>query len=218
MNGRDVLGLHGMAAILTHYNEEYDIEIPYPDQTQSEFQSPYLQTYESDSFAPYTDASNRQGFVWTIRWSSPESAEQFEEIYISAIQSTGGYIVEDPDYSIPEDSVDNHTVLSGGGEFQGAYSITRNESMLTITSAPVVTDLQEIRPTQLEPRIVNEYQTTTLSEPEYEITSVEDRESEEITAGENQQQIPESVIIILRILAVIVFVTLYVYIDGKVRD
>lgn len=217
LNGKEMLGLHGMAAILTHYDQEYGVEVPYPEQTRTEYKSPFLEQYESDSFAPYTDPSSRQGFVWTVHWSSPQSAQQFEEIYISAIEETGGTTIEDPSYSIPSESVDNHTVLSGGGEFQGSYSITRNESTVTITSAPLVEDLQEIRPTQLEPRIVNEQSTTTLPEPSYEITSVEDRESEEIETTE-QGPIPDSIIVILRILAVVACVSVYVYIDEKVRQ
>lgn len=191
IDGRDSVGNVGMSAVLYHIQTTYDVETggelavtagsnTYNYTTQLSDQLTY------DSMIPYQQANGDTGFAWKLVWDNPESADRFTDIYAETLLETGGseYSQELEEYRFPEDDVSEHMLYRGGSEFQGVYSISRNDNIVVIASAPTEEQLAELRPPQQEPLLLTEYSTVPLEEPEFTIND-ESVDAEAVSSESN---------------------------------
>jgi len=78
---------------------------------------------------------SQDGYVWRLRWESPDEARQFEGAYLSLLEAQGAREVEPGVYRIPENE-----------SFADAFRVQRDGDTLTVVNAPTVEQLDEVRP------------------------------------------------------------------------
>lgn len=188
--GQDSLGVVGISSMLHHYEVKYDINTktdgataynPLTD-TRYNYANELSEDLQYDGLLPYRTASGEEGFVWTIIWDNPQAADHFTDVYSSVLLEKGGSQIEDPEYAIQDKFISEHNVYEGPAEFQGYFSIARNEEMVVITYSQEQSGLSELRPTRSEPVTLKDYQTTTYDPPEYSISAANSTES--VSSGE----------------------------------
>lgn len=180
-DGQDHLGMVGITSMLYHYESKYMIQTNI-DGVQRvrdianggyQYQTALTEKLKYDGIMPYQTPGERTGFVWTQVWESSDSADQFTDIYGRVITELGGEETNETEYELTGGSFDEHTVYSGPSEYQGYFSVARNEEMVVITYAENPEGLNNLRPSRSEPLAIKDYQTETYEEPDYEIKSSE---------------------------------------------
>lgn len=180
-DGQDHLGMANLSAMLYHYESKYMIQtgvggvnnVRQVGTGGYQYQTDLTEDLEHDGLLPYRTPGERTGFVWTQVWESSDSADQFTNVYARILTQMGGEEIEDPDYELRGESINEHTVYSGPAEFQGYFSIARNEEMVVITYSEEQSGLGDLRPPRSEPLAIKNYQTDTYEEPNYTIESQE---------------------------------------------
>lgn len=193
MNGRNGIGHVGMSSMLYHIQEVHGVdtgaELAVTAGTnQYNYTTPLSDQLKYDSIIPYRQANGDSGFAWKLVWESESSADRFTDIYAETLVATGGqeYSQELEEYQFPEDDVSEHMLYRGGSEFQGVYSISRNQNMVVIASAPSEEQLAELRPPSQEPLILTEYSTVELEEPEFTLDSSDNTDEDVVSESSNQ--------------------------------
>lgn len=91
----------------------------------------YAAGWDGDRFHAYT-GGEEVGYVWALAWDSPEDAATFASGFDELLGYWGGERVEDDTYVIDE------------GGYEGAYHVSVEDDVVTITHAPDTGSLTEI--------------------------------------------------------------------------
>ena len=95
----------------------------------------YTDGWDGDRLYAYRSADNETGYVWTLAWESEQEAAAFASGYGDLLRFWGA----DP----VEGHADTYVV---DGDFDGAYSVQVNGSVVRIVHAPTVENLTELDP------------------------------------------------------------------------
>ncbi|MEZ3143342.1 Hvo_1808 family surface protein [Halobaculum sp. MBLA0143] len=88
--------------------------------------------WAGDTLVAYTD-SDRDGYVWRLRWDTTADAREFAAAYREGLERQGARSVGNDTYVIPD------------GPFADAFVVTRDGDTVVVTNAPTVEDVKQIR-------------------------------------------------------------------------
>lgn len=190
-DGQDHLGMANLSSMLYHYESQYIIQTGVEGAGDVrniatggyQYQTELTEELEHDGIMPYRTPNERTGFVWTQVWESSDAANQFTNIYTRVLSGLGGDQIENPEYELMGDSINEHMVYSGPSEYQGYFSIARNDEMVVITYSETQAGLSNLRPSRSEPISIKQYETGEYERPNYEITTSE--EANQVNENEN---------------------------------
>ncbi|USZ67064.1 Hvo_1808 family surface protein [Halorussus salilacus] len=97
------------------------------------YQSNYSTGWDGDRLHAYRNDDDELGYVWRLAWDSPQDARQFVEGYRQVLDYWGAEEVGPNTYRVP------------GGEFADAFHVEVEGTTVTITNAPTVEELSEVR-------------------------------------------------------------------------
>jgi hypothetical protein len=100
-----------------------------------DYSAEYTDGWDGDRLYAYRNADNETGYVWTLAWEEKQEAATFASSY--------GDLLRYWDAEPVEDRADTYVI---DGEFEGAYSIQLNGSVVRIVHAPTVENLTELHP------------------------------------------------------------------------
>jgi hypothetical protein len=97
------------------------------------YESAYSTGWDGDQLHVYRNESGELAYVWKLAWDSPQDTQQFVEGYERVLRYWGGEEVGPGTWRIDE------------GGFADAFHVDANDTTVTITNAPTVEQLSEVR-------------------------------------------------------------------------
>jgi type II secretory pathway pseudopilin PulG len=97
------------------------------------YESPYSTGWDGDRLHVYRNESGELAYVWKLAWDSPQDTQQFAEGYREVLRYWGAEEVGPGTWRIED------------GGFADAFHVNVSETTVTITNAPSVEQLSEVR-------------------------------------------------------------------------